>query len=396
MFKRLFGLSSTIDPEYRKLFDDGVRRRITMLNAKRGFVILITGIIIELFLIAFYDVPNLIQNGLVRELGIYYLLCHAMILSVSLFGTFRSYRMLTNKKVKAFNHVPFTFFAIVVSFVFITCIALINSMDQRMSSNIMLYGVFVLIIGALVLIEPKYMAMVLFSGHFFFVVGMILFQKDPELLVLNLTNGTIAVFCSFIVSVIFYTNFYEIHLKTLMLEDTTTKLQILSNTDPLTKIYNRRYFYEYLGEEHQKGIYTKQLAFILFDIDSFKQINDTYGHIVGDEALVYFSKILSDTCNQHDLAVRWGGEEFLLVLTNRSEKEVIELTREILRSCKSAYSETLEHSIKITASAGISYTEQFDIKDIDHYISRTDEAMYESKKNGKNQLTVWNKEKTSE
>ena len=166
-------------------------------------------------------------------------------------------------------------------------------------------------------------------------------------------------------------------LKQIQLEDKSTH-------DKLTGAYNREYF-----ETHYKLIineYTKEdnLVFLsILDIDFFKKVNDTYGHDVGDKVLKQFVKVIQKSSRKDDLLIRWGGEEFLLLIKVKSvdnAKKVLENIRNTI----SEYSfEGIEH---ITCSIGsTNYHENEKIEDC---FKRADDALYEAKNNGRNQVII--------
>ncbi len=393
MLRDLLGISE-IPKDIRDLHKARVTEKMNRLNAVRGLYILVLGVVIEIVLILFYDLPNISANGWVSNFGLYYLIVHSIILLVCILGSFRSYRIVSNKPLRLIKNIPFEYFATLVAFVFLAGMAAINAMDQRYTENITVYTIYVLIVGGIVMLEPKFMITAILTAHSIFVIGMVEFQTDASVLALNLTNGTIVVVCSLFINYIFYNNFYEMYLKSLLLEDTSKKLEVLSNTDPLTALYNRRYFYKYISDKDFINTTHGRIVFILFDLDSFKEVNDTYGHIVGDEVLLAFATILKNKISTHDISVRWGGEEFLLVLLGKTNEESLEISKQVLDECKTVYSTTLLHPIKVSASAGIACTEQYDYKEIDQILSKADTAMYLAKSRGKNQIAFYEKEKS--
>jgi diguanylate cyclase (GGDEF)-like protein len=107
------------------------------------------------------------------------------------------------------------------------------------------------------------------------------------------------------------------HLEKHLLE-TNESLRHQAETDPLTGLLNRRRGYELLCKEMSRVVRGNQdLSLFMLDVDFFKMINDNYGHQSGDMVLIEISKRLTDTCRMHDLVVRWGGEEFLIICPHR-------------------------------------------------------------------------------
>ncbi|MEG2298641.1 MAG: GGDEF domain-containing protein [Anaerovoracaceae bacterium] len=165
-----------------------------------------------------------------------------------------------------------------------------------------------------------------------------------------------------------------------------------SNFDGLTGIYNRRYLDENLDETIKKLAKSKRIiSLIMVDIDCFKKYNDTYGHIKGDEALKTVAKILlSATCENEGFVARYGGEEFLIILPDSGQSEAILIAERILEDMKAV---NIPHgSCKvqeyITVSIGIASSIAKVNTSFTEYINCADEALYESKNNGKNKYTA--------
>ncbi len=175
----------------------------------------------------------------------------------------------------------------------------------------------------------------------------------------------------------------EMNMKAIevLLRDTKTA----SNMDPLTKLYNRNIMNEELMTVvHTAHAMGQPVCLMLIDIDYFKQVNDTHGHAVGDEILKEFGKVLRDTFRQKDVAVRYGGDEFLLLMPGtlpESARKGAERLREGTRQkC------LLPNGKYVTLSIGISQYQENDT--IDAFIEKSDEALYESKKGGRDRITV--------
>lgn len=158
----------------------------------------------------------------------------------------------------------------------------------------------------------------------------------------------------------------------------TVLLQKSAYTDHLTGLKNRRYFWEIIdGSDMLKSSY----SIILFDIDHFKQINDTFGHDIGDEVLKHLSAIADKTLGDKGQIFRWGGEEFLIFLP-RMRKENVDKLCEAIR--KNVQTDIQAEGIRITVSIGVS--ENGDQLSINQVIANADQAMYAAKCSGRNQI----------
>lgn len=167
-------------------------------------------------------------------------------------------------------------------------------------------------------------------------------------------------------------------------------LKTQSVQDSLTKLYNRRFFEEYVHKEIIKAKrHPTTFAILLLDIDSFKKINDTYGHLMGDRVLHEVALQLQKNCRESDLVARWGGEEFVIYLRDISHQDAIEkaeiLRKSIEKPNTNVHFATLQSPI--TLSIGIAlFSDHGD--SIDKLISKADKALYQAKHEGKNRTIV--------
>lgn len=168
------------------------------------------------------------------------------------------------------------------------------------------------------------------------------------------------------------------------LESKTEELERLSLTDALTKVSNRIKLDQVFAQEAERAArYYQPLSIILIDIDYFKDVNDTYGHVVGDQILVKFASTVMDSLRSNDVLGRWGGEEFLVICSSIGLKKV-ELVAEKLRSVLENTDFSPVHNL--TASFGVAQWNASDTQE--SLISRADNALYLSKNNGRNKVSV--------
>jgi len=158
--------------------------------------------------------------------------------------------------------------------------------------------------------------------------------------------------------------------------------------DPLTGLYNR-YFLEEQGkvEIDRAKRYGYPISLIMFDLDDFKRVNDTYGHQEGDRVLVRFARILKSKVRSTDMPVRYGGEEFIVLLPNTTPSEALLVAERIRKLMESTSFRFGSEEIRITVSAGIASCDSPDCS-LDKLIYQADKAMYEAKRNGKNRVHV--------
>lgn len=183
----------------------------------------------------------------------------------------------------------------------------------------------------------------------------------------------------------------KVHLKIKNLQDDLKRsnelLLELSNTDHLTSLFNRRYLMEALGKELQRSIRKGgNLSFILLDIDHFKHVNDTYGHLQGDVVLKKVSQLLQKELRSYDCAARYGGEEFVAILPDSNLKEAVFVAERIRHSIQeTSFSGELEE-LHLTASLGVASFPQEGVSAVDSFIKLADDALYRAKNNGRNRV----------
>lgn len=166
------------------------------------------------------------------------------------------------------------------------------------------------------------------------------------------------------------------------------ELQALATTDSLTNIWNRRHFFQLAKVEFQRARrYRSPLSAILFDIDSFKVINDTYGHAAGDQVLSQMANICKDNLRHADILGRYGGEEFMAILPNTNIVQAIAIAERLRRIIASTPFITDRGQIHISASFGVAELDDT-CPDIDTLLTHADQASYAAKYNGKNRVST--------
>ncbi len=168
-----------------------------------------------------------------------------------------------------------------------------------------------------------------------------------------------------------------------------TLLQRLAITDYLTGIYNIRYFYKRLEEEFSRAErYITPLSCMMFDIDHFKKINDTYGHRIGDIVLREFAQLVKSHTRKADIFARYGGEEFILLLPQTILKGAMDKAELIRKAVKKYQFMGLDEKDSITASIGIACSPDEGIKTYDDLITFADNALFTAKNKGRDQIVV--------
>lgn len=160
-------------------------------------------------------------------------------------------------------------------------------------------------------------------------------------------------------------------------------LQAISTTDSLTSLNNRKKFNEVLSAEFVRSRrYQRDLSVVMFDIDKFKHVNDTYGHASGDQVLIHLSNIIAKNIRKTDTLARWGGEEFICLLPETNLENAF-IAAEKLR--KTVETSSLHPQQTVTISIGVASLDMQD-SNSEALFNRADQAMYKAKENGRNQV----------
>lgn len=178
----------------------------------------------------------------------------------------------------------------------------------------------------------------------------------------------------------------ELQNEIVIRKNTEQALEEIAITDPLTFLYNRRKFNEMLKHEIvRERRYKSGLLLIMCDIDNFKKINDTYGHNAGDEVLKTVATIMRSAIRKSDLIARWGGEEFILLISNTDIDWAVVIAEKLRKLIEDADFKVVD---KVTASFGLAFFEGDDTGE--SLVSHADKALYKAKQGGRNAVEIYN------
>ncbi len=177
----------------------------------------------------------------------------------------------------------------------------------------------------------------------------------------------------------------ELNKKNIELEKLNAEVNNLLRTDDLTGIANRRYFLEYFQKIHAyANRHNIPISIVMADIDYFKTINDRFGHFFGDRVLREFASLLVYNCRGEDMAARFGGEEFIILLMHAAAEDSLCHAERIRRKVEA---HTIgKNDLKITASFGVASMEKGE--DIETLMRRADDALYHAKNEGRNRVKL--------
>ena len=168
---------------------------------------------------------------------------------------------------------------------------------------------------------------------------------------------------------------------------THEEIQRIAVLDGLTGIYNRRFGMQRLHEEFVRAQRQETpIGLIMVDIDHFKSINDTYGHQVGDRAIKLVVKLAKSVLREGDILVRYGGEEFMIVLPGAAMEDAIAIAERLRHQVAEAQLQHGDQVIKLTISLGVAAYPELDVNNENELIALADEALYAAKESGRNRV----------
>ncbi len=172
----------------------------------------------------------------------------------------------------------------------------------------------------------------------------------------------------------------------LKLQQATKKLKLIASTDPLTGAFNRRHL-DIVGinEISRSKRYNNAFTILMLDIDHFKVVNDTYGHDVGDQALIETVTVIKNTIRNEDLLFRLGGEEFAVILPGTTRLAAFGLAERVRIAISEIVIKTPIEPLSFTMSIGVAENTPQDIE-IEAVLKRADEALYEAKSSGRDRV----------
>ena len=172
------------------------------------------------------------------------------------------------------------------------------------------------------------------------------------------------------------------------LEQSNNELALLSQTDGLTGLLNRAHWTTCLYAEYKRWIRTQHVSsLVMLDIDHFKCINDTYGHLVGDQVIRDISALIQEYARETDIAGRYGGEEFALILVDTSSKNAYIFAERLRSAVEAMIVKYAGVEVNFTISIGVAELD-VSVKSAENWIGKADSALYEAKNNGRNQVKI--------
>lgn len=252
--------------------------------------------------------------------------------------------------------------------------------DQMVMTSIAPMVISATIIGAFYFIRPTCSA--IFFGFFFwfYYFGLMHWTSLPSTtLDSNIINGLGTSGLGFALSTITWRNFRKVKLQEAKIEQQQEKLQQLAYEDSLTKLPNRRFLDEIIKLEQGRH---RECSLIIFDLDNFKAVNDTFGHPIGDRVLRSLADLFQDCMGKDNILARLGGEEFIILLRNTSQDNAVILAERLRKRLEKHKFLIEKNEISLTASFGVAPL--LSTAHSGNYYYLADQALYQAKKQGKN------------
>lgn len=275
---------------------------------------------------------------------------------------------------------------IVVAVIMGSGIAIVT-IDQLVTTNITPLLIICIVIGVIFLIRPLASFIIYVTSYVTYYNLIALTIADPQILLSNRVNGITAIGIGFLLSIILWRYNYTNITQKRRIEAQQKQLEQMAYYDQLTDLPNRRLLEKLIEREYSSiQRYGHETAIMILDIDNFKNINDTYGHPVGDDILRQLADLLKRSARESDTVARFGGEEFIILMPRTTVEEgcvfAERLRKLIMEKSFTIGSDTLQ----ITSSFGVASLNDIDSKTLENYYFAADKALYLAKQSGRNKV----------
>jgi diguanylate cyclase (GGDEF)-like protein len=263
----------------------------------------------------------------------------------------------------------------------------IVAFDQLVTTNITPFLLSCIVCATFFLLRPLVSFLIFTMSYAAFHYLIAFFTTNDQILLSSRVNGITAVGAGFFLSVLLWHYNYTNITQKWRIENRQKQLEHMAYYDHLTNLPNRRLFYKLFKKEMvSMRRYGHETVLIILDIDDFKKVNDTHGHPVGDDVLRQLADLLSNNVRDSDIVSRFGGEEFVILMTHTSIDggyTFAERLRTIIMEKKFTVGSV---TIKLTCSLGICLLNDIDSRGLEDYYFLADRALYLAKQGGKNRV----------
>jgi len=363
--------------------NNSVLGECAQINTRRIYYLAIIAIplrIIDIFLFAFtksYDTLALKtwSQGIIAS--------HSVLLVLMIGFFLTTYRL---RKRTEPNTTMFVLQYIVVVVIMASGIAIVT-FDQLVTTNITPFLLICIICGSIFLIRPLASFIIYVTSYMAYYYLIALTITDPQILLSNRVNGITAVGVGFLLSFILWHYNYTTIIQKRRIESQQKQLEQMAYYDPLTDLPNRRLLEKLIKRElASMQRYGQETVIIMLDVDDFKQINDTYGHQVGDSILMQLADLLQNNIRETDTVARFGGEESIILMPNTSVEEGYIFAERIRKIIMEKVFSIGSDTLQITSSFGVSSMGDINSQNLEDYYLLADKALYLAKQSGKNRV----------
>ena len=276
---------------------------------------------------------------------------------------------------------PFAEPIMMVDIFIIICWSIVNTFKaQSITSDISIYILVLFTIAAIVRFRPWLAIAVFGISYLIFLIGIPRFQLNREYLTSHIMNGLILNIIAYLISYMMYCYSFAEFQDRQKVNIKNAELLHLSRHDGLTSLYNHLTIYELLEcAISQAGESLEALSIMLIDLDHFKELNDIYGHRAGDTILREVSKSIVSNIRQNDMAGRYGGDEFLIILPGSSTNNTKEIAFQLLNEIR----QLDFNGMTLSFSCGIA---QWNGETAEQFVDKADKVLYRVKSDGRNNV----------
>jgi diguanylate cyclase (GGDEF)-like protein len=265
----------------------------------------------------------------------------------------------------------------------------IVTFDQLITTNITPFLIACTVIGLVFLIRPLISFFIYAAAYIAYYNLIVLYISDQQILLSNRVNGATAIGLGFLLNIIIWHYNYTNIIQKRHIDMQQKQLEQMAYHDSLTELPNRRLFSKLFQKEFSlMKRHGHESAMAILDVDNFKDVNDSYGHPVGDNVLRQLADLLKNNVRESDTVSRFGGEEFIILLPKTSLEEAYELA-ERLRKTITNHTFTVESdTFQLTSSFGICLLDENNSQSLDECYFLADKALYFAKQLGKNKVVT--------
>lgn len=369
-----------------------IKKEVTLINLKRIFYISIVAVPVSIAHVVIFgiDLPTSVGVEYSWRLGI--IVCHALLAFIMAILGSLSYFL--SKKTELSTYMKFVEYSAIITF--FTFGVVIVVLDQLITASITPFMIACIFIGVLFLIRPLFAIIIYLIGYISFYIALGLTQVDQAILLSNRVNGITVTSIGLLLSIVLWKVNKANMLQKIMIDEQQAELisknkelEYLAFFDQLTGVFNRRKFQELL-EKQVEAIRSKGhvSCILLVDIDAFKEINDNYGHPVGDMVLKEVAIILKESLRKTDAVSRWGGDEFMILLPETSLADGTVLAEKLRDLIANKEFILKGKKVSLTASFGISLLDGNEDDFLETAYRIADEGLYRAKEKGSNRVEV--------